>query len=166
MGTDYPGADLNFSTRLGELTKIPIKKVMQASGARARRRRCPLYRRLAVQVLVRADGRRRHRAFQRGRDRATAGLPAHGGFLPAADYHGSYAREQFDNEIGRVLGHGQFPSSTLAPPDRPMWHTMFRGPAHFPQMASIPDLAPFLRGSTIERWNEDGSPPTVRGNRR
>src|SRR4029453_10106851 len=27
--TDYPGADINFSVRLGELTKVPVKRITE-----------------------------------------------------------------------------------------------------------------------------------------
>ena len=39
-----------------------------------------------------------------------------GGFLFVSDYHGMAAKEQFDEEIERVLPRDQYPSSTSRPP--------------------------------------------------
>lgn len=84
-----------------------------------------------------------------------------GGFLLVSDYHGSWAREQFDEQIGRALPRGQYPLVDLAPPDHAVWRTMFPV-AKLPQMASI-NTWRRSAGGTIERWNEDGSPPSARG---
>ena len=81
-----------------------------------------------------------------------------GGFLLVS---GSLAKAQFDEEIGRVLPPGEFPIVDLTPPDHPMWNTMFRV-SRIPQMASIQTWRR-TGGGTVERWNEDGSPPDVRG---
>ena len=83
-----------------------------------------------------------------------------GGFLLVSDYHGSYGNEQFDEEIGRVLPRNQFPIVDLTPPDHVLWHAMF-DVSRLPQMASIQTWR--RTGSTIERWNEDASPPDARG---
>ena len=61
------------------------------------------------------------------------------GFLLASDYHGSWAQQQFDDEISRVLQPGRYPIIDLTPPlkgDHPIWHTMFNV-TQLPQMASI-----------------------------
>lgn len=160
-GTDYPGADLNFSTRLAELTKVAVKTVSDGKEQ------------VPDAVVVRfTDDWLFKCSFVLMEDAGTVRLSdaeverlraylLKGGFLLASDYHGSYAKEQFDREIGRVLGHGQFPIVDLTPPDHPIWHTMFEV-QRIPQMASIQTWRR-SRGSTIERWNEDGSPPDVRG---
>ena len=84
-----------------------------------------------------------------------------GGFLLVSDYHGTWGKEQFDEEIGRVLPRSQFPIVDLSPPDHALWRMMFPV-ARLPQMASIQTWRR-TGGSTLERWNEDGSPPNVRG---
>ena len=59
-----------------------------------------------------------------------------GGFLLVSDYHGTLAQQQFDDEIGRVLQRHEFPIVDLAPPDHPLWRTMFQVKS-LPQLASI-----------------------------
>jgi len=160
-GTDYPGADLNFSVRLSELTKVSVKRITDGAEAVPDTVvvrltddwlfKCPM-------VLMEDAGTARFSDAEVARLRDYL---LKGGFLLVADYHGSYARAQFDDEIGRVLPHGEFPIRDLTPPDHPMWNTMFHV-KRIPQMASIQTWRRTGQG-TIERWNEDGSPPDVRG---
>jgi hypothetical protein len=84
-----------------------------------------------------------------------------GGFLLVSDYHGTWAREQFDQQIGRALPPGEFPAVDLMPPDHPLWRTMFQV-TRLPQMASI-NTWRRTGGGTIERWNLEGAPPVARG---
>jgi hypothetical protein len=159
--TDYPGADLNFSVRLAELTKVRIKLVDDGEE------------RVPDAVVVRlTDDALFQCPFTLMEDAGTAHFSdieverlrqylLKGGFLVVSDYHGSWAREQFDEEIGRALPHGEFPIVDLAPPDHPIWRTMFPV-TRLPQMASIQTWRR-SGGGTIERWNEDGSPPDARG---
>jgi hypothetical protein len=159
--TDYPGADINFSVRVGELTKVPVKRITdggeEVPDAVVVRLtddwlfRCPF-------TLMEDAGTARFTDAEVARLREYL---LKGGFLLATDYHGSQAKAQFDDEIGRVLPHGEFPIVDLAPPDHAMWHTMFEV-SRIPQMASIQTWRR-TGGGTIERWNEDGSPPDVRG---
>lgn len=160
-GTDYPGADINFSVRLAELTKVNV--TMTGSGEDAEPD--------AVVVRLTDDA-----LFQcpflfmqdagtiRLKDAEVSRLQDYllkGGFLLIADYHGSWGRDQFDEEIGRVLPRSRYPIIDLTPPnDHPMWRTMFPL-AQLPQMASINTWR--RTGNVVERWNEDGSPPTARG---
>src|SRR3954452_22400603 len=160
-GTDYPGADINFSVRLSELTKVPVKRINDGEEM------------VPDAVLVRLTDDWLFRcSFTLMEDAGTARFSdaeverlseylLKGGFLLVSDYHGSLAKAQFDEEIGRVLPPAQFPIQDLTPPDHPMWNTMFRV-TRIPQMASIQTWRR-TGGGTIERWNEDGSPPDVRG---
>lgn len=159
-GTDYPGADLNFSTRVSELTKVPVKRISDGEEE------VPdaVVVRLTDDWLFRCSFTLMEDAgTARFSDAEVARLRQYllkGGFLLATDYHGSRAQAQFDEEIGRVLPPGEFPIVDLTPPDHPMWNTMFRV-SQIPQMASIQTWR--RTGGTIERWNQDGSPPDVRG---
>ncbi|MBS1818635.1 MAG: DUF4159 domain-containing protein [Acidobacteria bacterium] len=160
-GTDYPGADLNFSTRVSELTKVPVKRTMQGSeqvpdAVVVRLTDDWLFK--CSFVLMEDAGTARFSDAEVERLRAYL---LKGGFLLVSDYHGSMARAQFDDEIGRVLPHGAFPIVDLTPPGHPIWNTMFTV-TRIPQMASIQTWRR-SGGGTIERWNEDGSPPDVRG---
>jgi hypothetical protein len=160
-GTDYPGADINFSVRLGELTKVPVKRITDGDEQ------------IPDAVVVRLTDDWLFRcSFTLMEDAGTARFSdaeverlreylLKGGFLLVSDYHGSLAKAQFDEEIGRVLPPGEFPIVDLTPPDHPMWNTMFHV-SRIPQMASIQTWRR-TAGGTVERWNEDGSPPDVRG---
>ena len=162
--TDYPGADINFSVRVSELTKVPVKFINDGKED------------VPDAVVVRLTDDWLFRcSFLLMEDAGTARFSdaevkrlreylLKGGFLLVSDYHGSFAKAQFDDEIGRVLPHGEFPIEDLAPrdhPDHPIWNSMFRV-SQIPQMASIQTWRR-TGGGTIERWNEDGAPPDVRG---
>jgi hypothetical protein len=161
--TDYPGADINFSVRLAELTKIQVKMRGEDDGEGGDMPDAVVVR-LTDDALFKCP-------FTFMQDAGTARFNAieverlreyllKGGFLLVSDYHGSYAREQFDEEIRRALPAAQFPIVDLSPPDHPMWRTMFPV-TELPQMASINTWR--RTGNVVERWNEDGSPPTARG---
>ena len=160
--TDYPGADINFSIRLSELTKVQVRMRPAEQGPD-----------LPDAVVVRLTDDNLFRCpFILMEDAGTAHFSdaevarlrdylLKGGFLFVSDYHGSWAREQFDQEIGRVLSPTQFPPIDLEPPDHPIWHTFF-DVTKIPQLASI-NTWRRSGGDTIERWNETGAPPSVRG---
>jgi uncharacterized protein DUF4159 len=159
-GTDYPGADLNFSVRLAELTKVRVTMTNDGEGE------------VPDAVVVRlTDDALFQCPFTLMEDAGTARFSddevrrlreylLKGGFLFVSDYHGTLAKEQFDEEIGRVLPRSEYPTVDLTPPNHPLWHTMFPV-SRLPQMASIQTWR--RTGSTLERWNEDGAPPDARG---
>lgn len=159
--TDYPGADINFSVRLGELTKVRVKmanlgtedEVPDAVVVRLTDEalfQCPF-------IFMEDAGTARFSDAEVDRLRDYL---MKGGFLLVSDYHGSWAREQFDSEIGRALPRARYPIVDLSPPDHALWRTMFPV-ATLPQMASINTWR--RTDDVIERWNEDGSPPSARG---
>ena len=159
-GTDYPGADINFSIRLAELTKVQVRMV---DGSEYPEPEAVVVR-LTDEALFKCP-------FIFMEDAGTAGFTEaevsrlrdyllKGGFLLVSDYHGMYGREQFDDQISRALPRGQFPIVDITPPnDHPLWRTMFPV-QQLPQMASINTWR--RTGDVIERWNEDGAPPTAR----
>ncbi len=160
-GTDYPGADINFSIRVAELTKITVTMIDNGNDEPD-----------PDAVVVRlTDEALFNCPFIFMEDAGTLRLSPpevkglqdyllKGGFLLVSDYHGDYAREQFDNEIGRALPPARYPIVDLTPPsDHPLWKTMFPV-QQLPQMASI---ATWRRtGDIIERWNQNGDPPAAR----
>ena len=160
-GTDYPGADINFSVRLAEVTKVRVKFITEAGGP------------VPDAVVVRlTDDWLFQCPFTLMQDAGTARFSdaeverlreylLKGGFLLVSDYHGPWAKEQFDEEIGRALPRSQFPIVDLTPPDHALWRMLFPV-TQLPQMASIQTWRR-TGGDTIERWNEDRSPPNVRG---
>src|SRR4051812_496973 len=159
--TDYPGADINLSIRLAELTKVPVTLTHD-----------PGEEPVPDAVVVRlTDDALFKCPFTLMEDAGTANFSdvevqrlrqylLKGGFLFVSDYHGTYAKEQFDEEIGRVLPPATYPIVDLTPPDHPLWHTMFTV-SRLPQIASIQTWRR-SGGSTLERWNENGAPPDAR----
>ena len=134
--TDYPGADLNFSTRLAELTKAPVTMRPDADEDEA-----------ADAVVVRlTDDALFKCPFILMEDAGTASFSAEearrlreyllkGGFVFASDYWGDWAKEQFDQQIGLALPPGQYPIIDL-PLNHSIWHTLF-DVKRVPQMPSI-----------------------------
>lgn len=162
--TDYPGADINFSIRLAELTKVRVRMVPWATDAEQPQPDAVVVR-LTDDALFQCPF-----AFMEDAGTAMFSEPEvvrlrqyllKGGFLLVSDYHGWHAREQFDEQIGRVLARATYPAVDLTPPDHPIWHTFF-DVREMPQMASIQTWRR-SGGSTLERWNVDGAPPSVRG---
>jgi hypothetical protein len=159
--TDYPGADINLSVRLAELTKVRVtlthdgeEQVPDAVVVRLTDDalfQCPF-------TLMEDAGTAR---FTDSEVKRLRQYLLKGGFLFVSDYHGTAAKQQFDDEIGRVLPPEQYPTVDLTPPDHPLWHTMFNV-SRLPQIASIQTWRR-TGGSTIERWNNDGAPPDARG---
>jgi len=163
-GTDYPGADINFSIRLSELTKVTVTMRDDSSEGPEPDAvvvrltddalfRCPF-------VLMEDAGTVRFSPIEVTR---LQDYLLKGGFLLVSDYHGSWAQQQFDDEIARVLQPGRYPIVDLTPPlrgEHPVWHTMFNV-TQLPQMASINTWR--RTGDVIERWNENGAPPDARG---
>jgi hypothetical protein len=159
--TDYPGADINLSVRLAELTKmrvtmtqdgeeqVPDAVVVQLTDDALFQ--CPF-------TFMEDAGTAR---FSDGEVKRLRQYLLKGGFLFVSDYHGTAAREQFDEEIGRALPHNRYPIVDLTPPDHPLWHMMFPVRS-LPQIASIQTWRR-TGGSTIERWNLEGAAPDARG---
>jgi Domain of unknown function (DUF4159) len=164
--TDYPGADINLSVRLSELTKIRVTLTHDDEGGEGE---------VPDTVVVRlTDDALFQCPFTLMEDAGTARFTEaevtrlreyllKGGFLFVSDYHGIDAEQQFDEEIRRVLPVDQYPIVDLTPPDHdhPLWHTMFNV-SRLPQVASIQTWRR-TGGSTIERWNVEGAPPDAHG---
>jgi hypothetical protein len=145
--TDYPGADINFSVRLAELTRTRVTKQPNHTD--------PEY------VVVRTTDQALFQCpFILLEDAGTAVFSDQevkqlreyflkGGFAFVSDYWGPLAKEQFDDQIGRVLPHDTYPIIDL-PMDHPIWHTQFEL-THLPQMSSI------------QSWRRTGGGTTERG---
>ena len=160
-GTDYPGADLNFSVRLAELTKVRVTLTQQGNE------------RVPDAVVVRLTDDALFRCpFVLMEDGGTADFSdvevqrlrdylLKGGFLFASDYHGTWAMEQLDDQLGRALPRDRYPVVDLTPPDHALWHAFFPV-ARLPQLASIQTWRR-SGGGTLERWNDTGGGPSARG---
>lgn len=119
--TDYPGADINFSVRLGELTRTRIIKdktgdpdYITVAATEPSLFMCPY-------ILVQDGGSARFSDEEVLRLREYL---QKGGFLFVSDYWGSRAGEQWDEEIGRVLPRDKYPIIDL-PATHPIWQTMY-----------------------------------------
>jgi hypothetical protein len=159
--TDYPGADINFSIRVSELTKINVtmqndsSEIPEPDAVVVRLTDDALYQ--CPFIFMEDAGTLRFLPAEVPRLRDYL---LKGGFLLVSDYHGSWAQEQFDEEIARVLPRSAFPIVDLTPPyDHPLWTTMFNV-TQLPQMASINTWR--RTGDVIERWNENAAPPNAR----
>jgi len=147
--TDYPGADINFSIRLGELTKTRVSMMDSSEGGepdhvvvRATDEalfQCPY-------ILV-EDGGSAHFADQEVIQLREYLLK--GGFIFSSDYWGTRAGAQWEREIGRVLPGGRYPIVDL-PPDHPIWRTQF-------EVAQVPQMP------SIQSWRRTGGGTSERG---
>ena len=148
--TDYPGADLNFSTRLAELTRAPVTMRPDAEEGETPDAvvvrltddalfKCPY-------ILMQDAGT----AFFRPEVAKRLGeYLLKGGFAFVSDYWGPWAKEQFDEQIGRALPHSQYPIIDL-PLTHPIWHTLF-------ELKTIPQMP------SIQSWRRTGGGNTDRG---
>ena len=150
--TDYPGADINFSVRLAELTRTRV--TLQPGGGK----KDPEY------VVVRLTDQNLFQCpYALMEDAGTMYLNDQevrqfreyllkGGFVFVSDYWGPLAKEQFDDQMARVLPRDKYPIIDL-PLDHPIWHMQFEL-KKFPQMSSIQSWRR-TRGGNTER----GLPP-------
>jgi hypothetical protein len=148
--TDYPGADNNFSVRLGELTfvKVKMKPDGQPDNIVVNLTDPLLYR---CPILFMEDV-----GTARFSDEEVASLRDYflkGGFLYVDDFWGTPAWDQWVSEIGRVLPPHQYPIFDI-PPDHAIMHALYDVKA-IPQVSSI-NFWMRTGGSVSERerWND------------
>jgi hypothetical protein len=144
--TDYPGADNNFSIRLSELTRVPVKWDPM---------RQPVY------VVVRLDDPLLYRCpmlfmedvgtmqLAAGEIRGLREYLLKGGFLWVDDFWGSSAWAQWVAELQRVLPPNEFPIIDI-PLSHPIMHTVY-------------DVTAFLQVSSINFWYRSGGSVSERG---
>jgi hypothetical protein len=130
-GTDYPYADINFSTRLSELTKTHVG--MQDGEPN--------------HLVVRpTDPELFQCPFVMASDPGSAGFSAEdaaglrdylikGGFLWVDDFWGPWAWDAFADEIAKALPPGEFPIREIGA-DHPIYRTLFPI-AEIPQVPSM-----------------------------
>jgi hypothetical protein len=148
--TDYPGADINFSIRLGELTKTNVT-MSTGSGesddpeyvtiqlADEALFQCPM-------LVLEDAGTARFSDLEVTRLRQYL---LKGGFILSADYWGTLAQQQFDEEMGRVLPRAQYPIVDV-PMNHSIWHTLF-------------EVKKILQVSSIQFWRMSGGEVSERG---
>ena len=150
--TDYPGADLNFPIRLGELSKVRVSR--QPSGD-------------ANHLVVRpTDPFLFQCPFVLASDVGTAFFDVHeaealrtylekGGFLWVDDFWGDRAWVSWVGEISKVLPPGEYPIEDV-PATHPLWRTLFEVKG----LPQIPSISHWRRsgGDTSERGLESAVP--------
>jgi hypothetical protein len=162
--TDYPGADINFSVRLAELTKtrvsmthasedgIPDHVVVRATDPALFQ--CPF-------VLV-EDGGGAH--FNEQEVIQLREYLLKGGFLFASDYWGARAGRQWEQEIGRVLPPERYPISrtTIRSGARSSRSTRYRR-CRRSSPGGEPAAAPRSAGPTARPYTRGRLPTTTAG---
>ena len=154
--TDYPGADNNFSVRLGELTRVHVR--LDKAGEPNHVvigltdplvGRCPM---LYMEDVGTAS-------FSDEDARALRTYLVKGGFLEVDDFWGSYAWNQWEREIGRVLPPAEYPIFDI-PLDHAILHSLY-DVKEVEQVSSI-QFWRQSRGSVSER-GDDSPHPNFRG---
>jgi len=157
--TDYPGADINLSIRLSELTKADVTKdkgseLGDPDYVTIRLTDPELFE--CPWVILEDAGTAN---FSGQEIRALHDYLLKGGFIFVADYWGTPAQEQFDAQIGRALPPAEYPIVDL-PMEHPIWHALFNV-KRVPQVSAIQ----FWRrnnGEVSERGS-DSPRPDMRG---
>ena len=154
--TDYPDADVNFSIRFAELTKTRVSK--QPSGDPNHvvvplmddyLFQCPYLHMEDVGTI---------RLSEAEVEQLRAYL-FKGGFIWVDDSWGSWAWEQWVDEIARVLPPQHYPIK-----DVPLDHPIFRSMFNVTKLPQIPSISHWRRsgGETSER-GYDSAIPVIRG---
>ena len=154
--TDYPDAELNFSIRLGELTKTRVSKDPSGSPDHVVVRlteealfQCPY---LHMEDVGTA-------AFTEDEVQGLRTYLLKGGFMWVDDYWGTNAWSNWVSQFARVLPPSEYPIQDI-PLTHPILKTMFE----VKEMPQIPSIQ-FWRtsgGETSERGS-DSAVPTFRG---
>jgi hypothetical protein len=144
--TDYPGADNNFSVRLGELTTVHITLDAQREPNYVvvglndpMLYHCPM---LFMEDVGTAE-------FSDEEVQGLRNFFLKGGVLWVDDYWGSFAWDNWVQQISRVLPPGEFPIFDI-PPTHPVMHTLYDVKEVF-QVCSIQFWNPAYPTATSER---------------
>jgi hypothetical protein len=150
--TDYPDADLNFSIRLSELTRVRVKFDKQGTPDFVTVRltsdhlyQCPYLHMEDVGTVT----------FNDQEVEALRSYLLKGGFLWVDDFWGTAAWEEWVDQIGRVLPPSEYPIHDL-----PLTHPIFRAQFDVKQFPQIPSIQSW-RGNpfeTSERGSDSAEP--------
>jgi hypothetical protein len=145
-GTDYPGADNNFSVRLAELTRVTVKLKADrqphhvvVSLSDPLLFRCPILFMEDVGTVGFTDQEvaNLRRYFEKG------------GFLWVDDFWGSQAWQHWVEQIGRVLPPGRYP--------------IFDIPGTHAIMSTLYDVKAVPQVANIGFWRNSGGSTSERG---
>lgn len=150
--TDYPGADVNMSIRLSELTKTRVSRTAfdEPNHLVVRLTDDELFRCPFVEMEDVGTARFSDQEVARLREYLLKG-----GFLWVDDFWGERAWAQWVEEIERVLPRHEFPIRPVAM-DHPVHRVFF----HVSKLPQIPSIAFWRRsgGATSERGAESAVP--------
>ncbi len=144
--TDYPGADNNFSVRLMELTTlhVPVDENRQpnyvvVSLSDPLLFKCPM---LFMEDVGTAE-------FTEEEVQNLRNFFLKGGFLWVDDFWGSYAWNNWVEQIARVLPPGEFPIIDI-PLSHPVMHALY-------------DVKEYLQVPSLNYWYQNGGSTSERG---
>jgi hypothetical protein len=150
--TDYPDADLNFSIRLSELTRVRVKFDKQGTPAFVTVRltspdlfQCPYLHMEDVGTLT----------FSEAEVLALRDYLQKGGFLWVDDFWGSAAWDEWVAQIARVLPPSEYPIEDLS-----MEHPIFRAQFDVKVFPQIPSIQSWRNNpyETSERGTDSAEP--------
>jgi hypothetical protein len=153
--TDYPDADVNFSIRFAELTKVRVGK--QPTGDPNHLvvpldsdylYTCPYIHLEDAGTLLFSDDE-----VARVRDYLLKG-----GFIWADDSWGPYAIQSWERQIARVLSPQEYPIKDIEI-DHPIFRMMFV----VPKLPQIPAISHWRRWGTTSERGADSETPMARG---
>ncbi len=141
--TDYPGADNNFSVRLAELTRVPVKfdQNRQPHHVVVALNDPLLFRCGAIFMTDIGTAEFSDEEVLRLREYLLKG-----GFIWVDDSWGSYAWAQWVSQISRVLRPGEYPIVDI-PTTHPMMRTLY-------QVERVPQVP------SINHWRRSGGTST------
>jgi hypothetical protein len=149
--TDYPNADINFSIRLAELTRVNVSVTSGRPNHLLVRPTDPLLYQCPM-VMMTAPG---SAIFDDEEAAALRTYLAKGGFLWADDSWGTDQWEQWESQLRKVLPEGEHPIV-----DVPMDHALLRAQFIVTEIPQIPNIGYFRRsgGDTSERGADSAVP--------
>jgi hypothetical protein len=153
--TDYPDADINFSIRLGEVTKTRISRDLEGNPNH-------LVVPLTDENLFKCPWAILEDAGSAGlTDEEITALRTYllkGGFLWVDDFWGPWAWDNWITELSRVLPPSEYPIRDL-PMDHPIFKTMFE----VKELPQIPSINFWSRsGGATSELGSDSETPTMR----
>lgn len=154
--TDYPGAEINFSVRLAELTKARVTmdavtghpEYVTVRATEDALFQCPY-------VLVEDGGTA---VFSEAEVEQLRAYLQKGGFIFASDYWGDVAKAQWDREIGRVLPPEIFPIVEID-----LGHAIWRTHVRVTRIPQMPAIQYWRRSGGASSERGPGAIPSARG---
>jgi hypothetical protein len=153
--TDYPDADVNFSIRLGEVTKTRISRDLEGNPNH-------LVVPLTDELLFQCPWAIIEDAGSAGlTDEEVTALRTYllkGGFLWVDDFWGPWAWDNWITEFSRVLPPSEYPIR-----DVPMDHPIFKAMFEVEELPQIPSINFWSRsGGATSELGPDSATPTMR----